>query len=46
MELLAKESESLVCEICVGPNRHLSTAGHEKSSGNPPGPPGKAKYSN
>ena len=28
----------------VGTREHLSTAGHEESRRNPPGPSGKAKY--
>ena len=45
LERRAAEGESPVCEalrLCFG---ILSSAGHEESCVNRPGPPGKAKYS-
>ena len=41
----ATEGESPVIEIVTTQANTLSTAGHEKSGRNQPGPPGKAKYS-
>jgi hypothetical protein len=42
----AKEGDSPVFENALLVSRWLlSTAGHEKPCGNPPGPSGKAKYS-
>ena len=38
------EGDSPVFEMLSPPNRHLSTAEHEKFRGNLPGPSGKAKY--
>ena len=40
----AKEGDSPVIENRNGPIGILSTTGHEKSCGNPGGPPSKAKY--
>ena len=40
-----EEGESPVYEMQPAPLiEHLSTAGHEKSCGNPGGPPSKAEY--
>ena len=39
------EGETPVCESRLSHRSILSTAGHEKSRRNPPGPSGKAKYS-
>ena len=44
MERMAIERDSRVCEGYVPFVNFLSTTGHEKSCGKPPGPPGKAKY--
>jgi len=40
----AAEGDSPVGENADLPSGILSTAGHEKPCGNPPGPSGKAKY--
>ena len=45
MEKSTIESESLVQVIEFKDSSILSMAGHEESSQNLPGPPGKAKYS-
>ena len=44
MEKSTIESESLVQVIKFKDSSILSMAGHEESSQNLPGPPGKAKY--
>ena len=44
-EILAAEGDSPVCEAVMVPVGILSSAGHEKSCVNQPGPSGKAKYS-
>ena len=45
LESHTAESESLVQVIQLLFSGILSRAGHEESCLNPPGPPGKAKYS-
>ena len=45
LESRAAEGESPVCEDVSGPSGILSSAGHEESCVNRPGPSGKAKYS-
>ena len=44
MERPAREGDSPVDEDAKLSSGILSTAGHEKPCGNPPGPSGKAKY--
>ena len=45
LESSSIESERLVQASTSGDSSILSRAGHEESCLNPPGPPGKAKYS-
>ena len=45
LESSSKESERLVQVSLLCESSILSMAGHEESCLNPPGPPGKAKYS-
>ena len=45
LERRAAEGESPVCEALPRRSGLLSSAGHEESCVNQPGPPGKAKYS-
>jgi hypothetical protein len=45
MEWPAKDGDSPVDESSRSPSQYPSTAGHEKSGGNPRGPSRKAKYS-
>ena len=44
MERSITEGDNPVYETLTKPSRLLSSAGHEKSCMNPPGPSGKAKY--